>query len=53
MEFIFPPKFQSEGLQLYQKMLLYKYFSYFLLRFAVFCKEFLKILQTSVCQKTF
>ena len=44
MEYIFLRKLQVEGLHLYQKMLLYKYFQYFLLRFVVFYKKFLKIL---------
>ena len=53
MELIFSTKLQVQGLQLYQKMLLYKYFPKFLLRFVVFYKDFLKILQTYVSQKTF
>ena len=53
MELIFSTKLQVQGLQLYQKMLLYKYFPKFLLRFVVFYKDFLEILQTYVSQKTF
>ena len=53
MEFIFSTKLQVESLQLYQKMLLYKYFPYFLLMFVVFYKELLKILHTSVSLKNF
>ena len=53
MEYIFSTKLQVEGWQLYRKMLLYKYFPYFLLKFLVSQKQFLKILQTSVSQKIF
>ena len=53
MELIFSTKLQVKDLQLYQKYAPLQVFSKIFAQICSFYKEFLKILQTSVFQKSF